>query len=272
MKRAYRYLKKQFHFFQRFDVPLYAANAAFYIILSVFPGVMLVVGLLPYFSYSQEDLLSLLSGVVPTVLEPLLTRVIGDISENSTHALISLTAITAVWSSSRGVYCIQKGLNSIHQVRESRSFLYRRAMSMVHTLVFLLALMLTLVIQGFGREISAFFARQNVPILRWIADLLDFRELIVLLLLTVLFAVLFCALPNRRQKLSAVAPGAALAALGWMVFTWGFSIYTRYFGSYSLLYGSLSIIAVCMLWLYICICILFYGCAFNFWLAEKKRS
>ena len=272
MKQAYVYLKKQVLFFLRFQVPLYAANASFYIILSVFPAVMLIVGLLPYIGYSQEDLLSAMSGVVPTVLEPLIARVISDMSENSSRALISLTAILAIWSSSRGVYYIQMGLNSIYKVRESRNYFYRRAISMVYTVLLIIALLLTLVMQGFGRDIADFLRTQNVPVFHFIVRILDFRELIILLLLTCLFAGIFCALPNQKQKFFGVLPGAALSALGWLIFTYGFSIYARFSGSYSLLYGSLSIIAIGMLWLYICICILFYGCVFNLWLAERKKK
>ncbi len=271
MKQAYVYLKKQFLFFQRFQVPLYAANSAFYIILSVFPGVMLVVGLLPYLGFSQGDLLEALSGLVPTVLEPLIARVVNDMSQNSSRALISITALLAIWSSSRGIYCIQVGLNSIYQVKENRTYLYRRAISMVYTLLMIIALMLTLVLQGFGRELAAILQQLQVPVFNFIVRILDFRELIILLLLSCLFAGIFCALPNRKQRFFSVLPGAFLAALGWLVFTYGFSIYAKISGAHSPLYGSLSIIAMGMLWLYICICILFYGCVFNLWLAKRKK-
>ncbi len=271
MKQAYIYLKKQFLFFQRFRVPLYAANASFYIILSVFPAVMLVVGLLPYIGFSQEDLLAAMSGVVPTVLEPLIARILMDMSENSSRALISMTAILAIWSSSRGIYCIQIGLNSIYGVKESRNYFYRRAISMLYTILLIAGLMLTLVMQGFGREIADFLRTKDVPIFHFIVRILDFRELIILLLLTCLFAGIFCALPNQKQNFFRVLPGAALSSLGWLIFTFGFSIYARFSGSYSILYGSLSIIAIGMLWLYICICILFYGCVFNLWWSNRRK-
>lgn len=271
MKKIYGYLKKQALFFLRFQVPLYAANASFYIILSVFPAVMLIVGLLPYLGVSQEDLLSALSGIVPTMLEPLIAKVVRDLSVNSSKALISITAILALWSSSRGVYCIQLGLNSIYGVRESRSYFYRRAISMAYTVLLIIALLLTLVIQGFGREITAFLRSGHIPILNFFVRILDFRELIILCLLTALFAAIYCVLPNQKKNFLSALPGAALAALGWLGFTYGFSIYARFSRSYSLLYGSLSTIAMGMLWLYVCISILFYGCVFNLWLAKRKK-
>lgn len=272
MRQLYGKAKKELSYFLGLNVPLYAANTAFYVILSVFPTIMLAVGILPYIGYSRDDLLSALQGVVPTVLEPLLTRVVYDMSENSTRALISVTAIVAIWSSSRGVGCIQQGFHSISGIQDHRNYFLRRILCMLYMVLFLIALMLTLVIQGFGREITAFLQKQDVPIFRFIAKLLDFRELIVLVILTVFFTLLFCFLPYGRHKLKYMLPCAALTALGWQLFTFFFSIYARLSGSYSVLYGSLSIIAIGMLWLLICLCILFFGYALGIRLSQIKKE
>ncbi len=271
MKYIHR-AKLLLHKLSAYRVSLYAANASFYIVLSLFPAVMLLVSILPYIGYSNADLLDAFLGVVPQVFEPLLSRMIEDMSTNGTAALISITAIIAVWSSSRGVYCIQQGINGIYRTRENRSYLIRRLLCMLYMVLLLIALVLTLVIHGFGQEFAAFCERQAVPVLHLIASLLRFRELIVLAVLTVIFSFMFSAFPNKKIRFRSAFPGAALAALGWLVFTYGFSLYIRVFGDYSVLYGSLSIIAVGMLWLYICISILFYGCVFNHWLEKRKLS
>lgn len=271
MVELYRKAKKELHYFLDLKVPLYAANTAFYVILSVFPTIMLAVGLLPYIGFSKEDLLSALRGVVPTVLEPLLSRIVNDMSENSSRALISVTAIVAIWSSSRGVGCIQQGFHSISGIKDHRNYFVKRLLCMLYMILFLVALMLTLVIQGFGRELTAFLQQQSVPVFRFIAKLLDFRELIVLAILTVFFTLIFCFLPYGRHKLKHMLPCAALTALGWQLFTYFFSIYARLSGSYSVLYGSLSIIAISMLWLLICLCILFYGYALGIRISRRKK-
>lgn len=270
--KHYRKLQTFLHQIGSYRVPIYAANASFYIILSLFPAIMLVVSLLPYIGYSEQDLLYAIGSLVPEVLEPLLSRIISDMSSNSTGALISVTAIVAVWSSSRGVYCIQLGLNAIHGAQESRSYLHRRLMSMLYMVLLIAALLLTLVMHGFGQEVAAFCQSKSVPILHLFAHLLQFRELIVLVLLTVLFTAIFCVFPNRKVHIRNALPGAAAAALGWLLFTYGFSYYVRLSGSYSVLYGSLSIIAIGMLWLYICISILFYGSVLGLWLEDWRKT
>ena len=270
MKMLYYKLRRTFRELSRYRVSLYAANAAFYMILAVFPTLMLLVGLLPVIGYGEADLLHAMEGLVPQVLYPLFERVITDMSANSTGALLSVTALVAIWSSSRSVNCIHLGLNRIYGLKENRPYLIRRLTEMLYMLFLLAALLLTLVAHGFGQEIATFCEGQTVPILRLVARILQFRGLILLILLTTLFTAIFCTLPNKKLHIRSAFPGAALAALGWLVFTRVFSYYARISNSYSTLYGSLSTIAMGMFWLYICLSILFYGSVLNLRLERRK--
>lgn len=269
--KYYRLLRRGLRQISVYRIPLYSANAAFYIILSVFPALILVVGLLPYVGYSEADLLSSIHGLVPAVLEPVIAHILDDMSQNSTGVLLSMTAIVAVWSSSSGVYCIHVGLNAVHGVSESRGYFFRRLLCVGYMLLLIAALMLTLIIHGFGQEIADWCRRGTVPILRLFVKLLQFRALILFVLLSALFCAIYCVFPNRKQKARNCLPGAVSAAIGWLVFTHLFSFYVRLSNSYPVFYGSLSAIAFGMLWLYICISILFYGALLNLWL-EKKRE
>lgn len=247
----------------RYRISLYATNASFYIILSVFPTIMLIAALLPTFGIGSEELLNAMEGIIPQILHPLFQRVLQDMEGTTTGVLLSATALVAVWSASRGVYCLRQGLNAIYGLRECRSFLLSRLTSMVYTILLILSLVLTLVANGFGKSLVQHLAEKPVPILRILAGLLRMRGLILMILLTSLFTAMYCVFPNRKQTIPFVLPGAALAALCWLIFTEGYSLYARISRSYSILYGSLSIIAMGMVWLYVCISILFYGCVLN---------
>lgn len=267
----YQKVRRLIQWVASFHVPLYAANAAFYIILSLLPTVMLIVCLVPLIGFSGEDLIVLFEGLVPDVLSPLLVRIIHDLSANSTGILLSVSAIFAVWSSSSGVYCIQLGLNAIYGLRENRSYLHRRLLCVVYMLFLILALVLTMVVHGFGQDLSGFFANHNVPVLRFLGSVIQFRGLILFLLLSLLFTAMFCVFPNRKLRPSAALPGAALAAAGWLLFTQLFSLYAKNVSNQSVLYGSLSIVTLGMLWLYICISILFYGSVLNLTIERRKK-
>lgn len=254
-----------------YHVSLYAANASFYIILSVFPAIMLVLSLLPYTSFSEEDLLSAINSVIPSILEPLFAYIVKDLSGSATGALVSISALVAIWSSSRGVYCIQVGLNAICGTKESRSYVHMRLISMCYMVLLIAALLLTLAINVFGHQLSAYLLEQSLPVVRFWGHVLQFRGLILLFLLSALFTAIFCVFPNRKSTPRRTFPGALAAAFGWLAFSSLFSYYVRNFGDYSVFYGSLSTIAIGMLWLYICISILFYGGVLNQLLDQRKR-
>ena len=55
------------------DVPVYAANASYFLILAVFPALLLLLSLLRYTSLNHEDLILILDGVIPSSLMPLST-------------------------------------------------------------------------------------------------------------------------------------------------------------------------------------------------------
>ena len=101
MKRMPDWLAAPVRFIRRialFRVPLYAANASFYLVLSVFPAILLVLALLPHTGLTEAHLLSALHGVIPSVFEPALEWVIRDLGSNSSLTLIPVSAIMAIWS------------------------------------------------------------------------------------------------------------------------------------------------------------------------------
>ena len=65
-------------------------------------------------------------------------------------------------------------------------------------------------------------------------------------------------------------PGALFSAVGWSLFSTAYSFYITHFTRISNIYGSVYAVAVSMLWLYCCLCILFYGGALNRCLAKIR--
>ncbi len=252
----------------RFRVGLYAAHASYFIVLSLFPTLVLILGLLRNTGLEAESLISVIEGFVPEVLAPAVRKVIRSAYQNTTGMVLSLSAIGALWSASRGIYGLVIGLNAIFDVKESRGYLYTRAVSMGYMFAFLFLLLLTLVLNVFG---SSFLPSLDAPFLRFLDEVIGLRFLLLLLLQTGLFTAMFMALPNENIGFMNALPGAVLAAFGWLVFSKLYSVYVRYFSGYSGIYDSVYSVAVSMLWLYLCICIVFYGGVLNRLLMKYKK-
>jgi membrane protein len=104
----------------------------------------------------------------------------------------------------------------------------------------------------------------------FLLNLLDLRLFVLLVLQTALFTAMFTVLPNERNRVAGSIPGALLAAIGWQLFTNVYSVYSQKFTAYASIYGSVYVVALGMLWLYFCICIVFYGGVLNKTLQKMK--
>lgn len=252
----------------RLRVPVYAANACYFIVLAVFPALLVLLGLLRYTPLEVERLGEMLEGILPEVLLAPAEELILLTYDNTSGAALGLSAVTALWSASRGIYGLLTGLNAIYDVSEDRGYLYTRLLSVVYTFAFLLVLLLTLGLHVFGTSLLGLLERSGAPFFRFLLNLIDVRFFLLLFVQTGIFCAMFMVLPNRRNRFWDSLPGAVLASLGWLVFSDLYSIYVERFARLTNVYGSVYAVALSMLWLYCCMSIVFYGGALNRFLME----
>lgn len=255
---------------QKMGISNHAANAGYFIVLSVFPALVLILSILRYTSLDAGDLLNLLDGFLPAALMDSAENLIISTYAHTSTAMVSISAVGALWSASRGVHALLRGLNIIYDVEENRGYWYTRSISVFYTFLFVLMLLLTLVLNVFGESILDMLSPAKGPIGVFLSDMIDLRLFLLLFLQTMLFAAMFMALPNRKNDLSSSLPGAVLASLGWLVFSKLFSVYVEHFAGYTNVYGSVYAVALSMLWLYCCLSIVFYGGALNKLLMERE--
>ena len=250
-------------------IPVYASQACFFLVLSVFPTLVLLLLLLRYTGLDVESLTGLVGMVIPGVVLPAAKRLILNAYNNTTGTLIPISILVALWSASRGMHGLLTGLNSVYRVSENRGYFYTRTVSVVYTLLFLVVLLLTLLFHVFDSTIMNFLAP-----LRWgvLGEVLNMRFFVLLFVQGALFTAMYMVLPNRRNRFWDSLPGAMLSAAGWLIFSDLYSLYVEHFSGYSNVYGSVYAVALCMLWLYVCVSILFYGGALNYYLTAKKRE
>lgn len=254
------------------QIPTHAANAGYFIVLSVFPALVLLLSLLRYTPLDAQDLLGLLGGFLPEALMSAAEKLIISTYAHTGAAMVSVSAVGALWSASRGIHGLLTGLNTIYGVVEDRSYLKTRLISVLYTFLFLLVLLVTLVLGVFGGGILRSLPPAKGALGDFLSEVVDLRFFLMLLLQTALFSAMFMVLPNRKNGFQESLPGAMLASAGWLIFTRLFSFYVEHFSNYSNIYGSVYAVALSMLWLYFCLSIVFYGGALNRLLMEKKAK
>lgn len=250
-------------FVSSLKIRLHAAACCYFLVLAVFPGLLLLLGLLQLTNLEVERLGEMLSGVIPEALLEGMEEVILLTYDRLSVSAIGLSAVTTLWPASRGVYGLLTGLNAVYGAEESRGYLRTRLLCMGYTFAFLLILLLTLLLHVFGSRVAEILSRLDAPFFRFLTEYLDLRFFVLLFLQTVIFTAMFLALPNRRLRLREAMPGALLASCGWLIFSNLYSIYVERFGHLGNVYGSVYAVALSMLWLYCCISIVFYGGVLN---------
>lgn len=254
------------------EVSVYAAQASFFIVLSAVPFIMVLLSaiqLIP--TVSKADLLTALLAILPETLRAAIFSIINDLFTRSPGRMLSITALLAMWSASKGMLSMNRGFNRIYQCKGRRGYILSRLICTGYTVLFVAACVLSLTLLVFGSSLQALVVRL-FPVLADITFyIISFRQLLSLTILTIIFAGLYTLIPDKKQRIGFQLPGAIFSTVCWMGFSFAFSIYFDHFSNYSYMYGSLTAIVLLMLWLYFCICILFLGAEINhFW--EKAHG
>lgn len=253
------------------QIPLHSAYTTFFLILSLFPALLLLLGLLRYTSFLPSDLVDLLEGWLPPSLMPTVHTLVRASYEHSSGAVISVSVIAALWSASRGMLGIRSGLNAVVGHRQTRSYWHRRIVSMFYTASFLVLVTMTLVLHVFGNALVDYLWMTTQPALMILMRLIDLRLILLLALQTFLFVFMYAWLPEKRSRIRQCLPGAFFASLLWLIFSRLFSIYVTHFTKYTNIFGSIYALALGMLWLYFCIFIFFYGGVLNRILVARTK-
>ena len=253
------------------QIPLHAAYAGYFIILAAFPALLMLLSLLRFAGLQVEIFVDMMGDFLPKALMETAEGLVYSTWVNSTGTVLGLSALTALWSASRGIYGLLRGLNAVYDVWENRGYFYTRAISMVYTFLFCIVLILTLVLHVFGNAILGRLSMVDNPVVIFLVDLVDVRFFLLLILQSLIFTLMYMVLPNGRNGFGSSLPGGILSSMGWLVFSALFSIYVEHFNRYSLIYGSVYALALGMLWLYCCLSILFYGGALNHWLSRREK-
>ncbi len=245
-------------------VNMYSAQSSFFIIVSFFPFIMLLLCILNYTNITESYLLTLVYELLPVKTQPLIISIINEIYHSSSFTLLSVTAVSAIWAAGKGFVSIIQGLNDVYDTGgESRNYFILRFHAMLYTIALIVIIIFSLVLMVFGNRLLDLINTHWPFVGSAIQFALKFRFLIFIGVLTLFSLILYIVVPNRKSKIKYELPGAAFTALGWSIFSYVFSIYVDMSTGFAITYGSLATLVFIMLWLYACMNVLFIGAEIN---------
>lgn len=253
-------------------VSAYAAQAAFFIMLSAFPFLMFLLTLIQYLPVTKEDLTMAIHNIIPSGIVPIIDNIINEIYTSPGITLLSVTGIVAIWSASKAFYALIHGLNAVYGICENRNYFLLRIIATLYTFAFAIILLITLSILGFGNRISLAIFKQFPGLKDFALLIISLRAATALCILILFFLALYMVIPNRKSRILHELPGSIATTAGWIIFSYLYSFYIDHLSFFSNTYGSLTAIILLMLWLYACMYILLIGGEINDYLSKKGNK
>ncbi len=247
-------------------VDSYAAQVSFWILIAFIPFVMFVLTLLQIIRFEDTTLLFAFANMMPEPVEQLLRLLFSEI--RAPQGILSMTAIVCVWSASTGMLALVKGLYAVFDVPKKRNFIFMRVLAILYTLALAIILLVSMGLLVFGDMLYEWLIPYMPPAFPNLVR--EFKPLMGFAILLLFFWLMFIAIPRKQVSWRNAFWGAALAAAGWVLFSFFFSIFVENFSNYATIYGSLAAIIILMMWLYICMFILLIGGELAMWLQHSS--
>ena len=222
--------------------------------------------------FSKEDIINVLTHIISFEKESMIRAIVNEIYRKTGASAFTVSVIAALWSSSRGIYSIVIGLNSVYDIDENRNYVVLRIFSIFYTIVFAILIVVMLLIWVFGNVLYDYVCGKFPAFAALAGSFIHKRMLFTIVILTLLFMIIYRFVPNRKTvSFLKQWPGALVAAVGWLAVSAFCSFYISNFDNFSYIYGSLSSIMILLLWLHFCMSMVFYGAEVNYFLENKKN-
>lgn len=273
-KKPFIFLDQLIYRFGSHHITGNGAEMTYFLILSIFPFIIVLLNALSYTSLGQEDVIMGMIQYAPGEIQNIIGDFVKDVVSGSSQGLLSIAALGGLWTASNGVRAIIRSLNEAYECSENRSFIKQRGISILFTLALIVMIVVVFVALIFGEVIGKFvFDLLNLSsVFKTIWTYVRFIIPLIFLILT--FTLLYKFSPNvnddRTITFKEALPGAIFGAFAWLALSTLFSFYVSNFGNYSVTYGSLGGVIIMLVWLFISSIVIVLGGEINATLESLK--
>ncbi|WP_373894695.1 YihY/virulence factor BrkB family protein [Virgibacillus natechei] len=238
-----------------------SAQMAYYLLLSIFPFLLVIYSLLGYLPLQGDAILEMIEPFAPEETYDLIENTLSNMLMNRGGNLMSFSLIITFWLSSMGFQCVKRVLNDAYDIRQRKNLFMEILEGLLLTAGFMIAILFSVVIpvieQVMRNNLEGIFAIEGFQSL-WVF----IRWGIGSLFIGSFFIGLYYFAPNIKLNIKRVLPGAIFATLVWQLVSYGFASYVGQ-NDYSALYGQLGGIVTLMIWFYISAMIIITGGLLN---------
>jgi membrane protein len=248
--------------FYRSNNLTFAASIAYYTLLSLFPFLLLVLGLVSRLALGPGDesgqpLIHVIVQALPRRFEFLTSRV-QDLATAPLDLSLA-TLLVTLWAAMGVFGAVTSAVNHAWGVERDYGFLKHKLVAFLMMLAAGLLTVATLLLAGALQVLEAGFFS---GVLARFPQLIPFTGFLFQNVPTPMFVLIvgliYYFIPNAQVRLRDVWFGAVLAGLLWRLTFEGFSWYVRDLSRFSV-HGSVAAVVVFLVWIYLSAVILLYG-------------
>lgn len=254
-----------------------AAAISYYMVVSIFPILLLLIGVTGYFINRQEipgEILGWLSQYFPTGTRQVFKDNIQAIIE-ARDSLTILGFVVLLWSCTLLFDAVNQAVNAAWGMRGNSRFFLDKFKSLMLIGVIISVAVVSLFLTTRWTAIPEFNTIvREFPSLHWPLQLgRDLSIVLIPFLLNVgAFGIAYRLLPRVRISIRDVWPAAFSAAILWEASKRGFVWYLTDHGEYKEIYGSISTVLVIMIWAYVSSLILAWGAELTSEIWKERRK
>lgn len=232
MKEVFNKIKKNDYirtfltFYQAAESDVTGISVAYYLLIGIFPILLILANLLPYLKLDATDILLVLKNAVPDALYQTVSKLVLDMIERPSNGLLSVSILSALWTISRTMTMMQKAFDKAYGVEEGRGYIWGRVLGLLMGLALQIILALTSFLMFFGSSLVRILHRYwdfNEKIYQ---NLLNQTQLGVYVAIFLTMFLLYYILPNVKiPRLRYVLPGTFFVILVFKTLTNALDLY-----------------------------------------------
>jgi membrane protein len=275
VRRAGRIIVRTLKSFYDDQMTHHAAALTYYSLMSLFPALLLAISLLAIvgeYPRTYDAIISYLRDVVPaTLLEPLDQSLRSAFRAKGTATTTLVISVVLAFYGTTGVLeAARRALNVVFEISGGRSFLRRKAVDIVSTVILMALILVSLVLAfiggGFAQDLLGFVGLGEDVARVWN----DLRWPAAVLVAMLVFSFVYYVTPDvQHRSFRWITPGAIVGVLLWLVASYGFSLYLSRIADVGAIYGTFAGAIVLVVWLWLTNVALLFGAELN---AEIERQ
>jgi membrane protein len=266
-------LRRTVREFQDDKLTDWAAALTYYAVLSIFPGLLVLVSVLGLLGQSVTGpLIDNIATISPGPVQDILKGAVHGLekSQGSAGILAIVSLAGALWSASGYVSAFMRAANAVYDVPEGRpiwkTLPIRLAVTVVVGVLLAICALMVVFTGAVAQRVGEIIGIGSALVRVW--DIAKWPVLVVLV--SLILAILYWAAPNARQAgFRWISPGGVLAVAIWIIVSAGFALYVANFANYNKTYGSLGGVIVFFVWLWLTNIAVLLGAEFD---AELHRG